>query len=140
MCGYFLNHFGPDGRSQAFERNQLVSHTPVIASVHSVELGPSEIPEQGAEESTPPARIPSKRGWNCGIKKDKRNKRQVGSIRPAFDRFPGRITASYTRFMSTSQRELPRSADFFRGGRNNDRTCERDRPKPPRLRPLLLSH
>src|SRR5437773_7516899 len=49
--------------------------------------------------------------------KDKRNKRHVGSIRPAFDRFPGRITASYTRFMSTSQRELPRSADFFRGGR-----------------------
>src|SRR2546427_7787665 len=52
-----------------------------------------------------------------GTNKDKRNKRQVGSIRPAFDRFPGRITASYTRFMSTSQRELPRSADFFRGGR-----------------------
>ena len=49
--------------------------------------------------------------------KDKRNKRHVGSIRPAFDRFPGRITASYTRIMSTSQRELPRSADFFRGGR-----------------------
>src|SRR5437667_9555492 len=51
--------------------------------------------------------------------KDKRNKRHVGSIRPAFDRFPGRITASYTRFMSTSQRELPRSADFFRGGRRS---------------------
>src|SRR5947207_15086842 len=51
------------------------------------------------------------------VLKDKRNKRHVGSIRPAFDRFPGRITASYTRFMSTSQRELPRSADFFRGGR-----------------------
>src|SRR5436309_15909682 len=70
MCGYFLNHFGPGGRSQAFERNQLVSHTPVIASVHSVELGQSEIPEQGAEESTPRARIPSKRGWNCGIKNE----------------------------------------------------------------------
>src|SRR2546422_2949638 len=58
--------------------------------------------------------------WRRGrqeSRKDKRNKRHVGSIRPAFDGFPGRITASYTRFMSTSQRELPRSADFFRGGR-----------------------
>src|SRR5438552_3030545 len=54
--------------------------------------------------------------------KDKRNKRHVGCIRPAFDRFPGRITASYMRFMSTSQRELPRSADFFRGGRRISET------------------
>src|SRR3989454_10956577 len=60
--------------------------------------------------------------------KDKRNKRHVGSIRPAFDRFPGRITASYTRFMSTSQRELPRSADLGRpekisvvGGSNGEK-------------------
>src|SRR6266516_911433 len=45
--------------------------------------------------------------------KDKRNKRHVGSIRPAFDRFPGRITASYNAFYVDLGRELPWSAAAF---------------------------
>src|SRR5207249_5528697 len=81
-----------------------------ILLAHDLKLIPSGRYEELSQEITEIKRM-----------KDKRNKRHVGSIRPAFDRFTGRITASLTRFMSTSQRELPRSADFFRGGRRDRR-------------------
>ncbi len=53
--------------------------------------------------------------------KDKRNKRHVGSIRPAFDRFPGRITASYNALCCLAGRAAPVYA-FFLGGRILEQT------------------
>ncbi len=47
--------------------------------------------------------------------KDKRNKRHVGSIRPAFDRFPGRITASYNAFYVNLAARTAQVCRFFSG-------------------------
>ena len=49
------------------------------------------------------------------VLKDKRNKRHVGSIRPAFDRFPGRITASYNAFYVNLAARTAQVCRFFSG-------------------------
>src|SRR6266566_4519304 len=54
-----------------------------ILLAHDLKLIPSGRYDELSQEITEIKRM-----------KDKRNKRHVGSIRPAFDRFPGRITAS----------------------------------------------
>src|SRR5881409_3253119 len=69
---------------------------------HDLKLIPSGRYEELSQEITEIKRM-----------KDKRNKRHVGSIRPAFDRFPGRITASYNAFYVALRGELPRSTHFF---------------------------
>src|SRR5437899_2115950 len=81
-----------------------------ILLAHDLKLIPSGRYEELSQEITEIKRM-----------KDKRNKRHVGSIRPAFDRFPGRITASYNALCCLAGRAAPVYA-FFLGGRILEQT------------------
>src|SRR5436309_10453667 len=77
-----------------------------ILLAHDLKLIPSGRYEELSQEITEIKRM-----------KDKRNKRHVGRSGRRLTGFLAGLRRRITRFMSTSQRELPRSADFFRGGR-----------------------
>src|SRR5437899_12594880 len=84
-----------------------------ILLAHDLKLIPSGRYEELSQEITEIKRM-----------KDKRNKRHVGSIRPAFDRFPGRITASYNAFYVNLAARTAQVCRFFSGrpgGRNHPR-------------------